>query len=150
MKGRLAAVLIAALALAGCGGGESTEDRYKEDFPPLSRQVVRLGQEVGDSIQSASETSSDAQLAADFARHATRLSELQQQIDDLEPPDDLAKEQDRLVSAIGESQGALDEIASAAAKGDPQAASQATTDLIQSSEDLRNARRTLARAVREL
>ena len=143
----LPVVGLAALALTACG--ESAAEKYKEDFPPLSQKLVSLGQEVGQTIQQAGR-SSDQQLAEDFAQYAERLGKVQQDIDELEPPDDLAEDQDQLVSAIGEVQGALDGIAEAAEKGDAESARQATVDLIQGSETLRDSRRNLARAVNEL
>ena len=140
--------MILGLALAtGCG--ESDEEKYKDDFPPLSQKLSGLGQDVGQSIQGAS-GSSDEQLADDFNNYAEQLGEVQQDIDDLEPPDDLAEDQDQLVSSIGDVQGALEDIAQAADKGDAQSARRATLDLIQSSEDLRRSRAKLNAAVREL
>jgi hypothetical protein len=58
----LPVVGLAALALGACG--ESGEEEYKEDFPPLSQKLVSLGREVGASIQAAG-GSSDQQLAKD-------------------------------------------------------------------------------------
>ena len=116
----LPVVGLAALALGGCG--ESAAEKYKEDFPPLSQKLVSLGREVGASIRAAG-GSSDQQLAED---------------------------QDQLVSAIGDVQGALDDIAEAADNGDAQSARQATLDLIEGSETLRDSRRKLARAVNKL
>jgi hypothetical protein len=140
--------VVLALALAtGCG--ESDEEKYKEDFPPLSQKLSGLGQDVGQTIQAAS-GSSDEKLADDFNDYAEQLGEVQQDIDDLEPPDDLAEDQDQLVSSIGDVQGALEDIAQAADKGDAQSARRATLDLIQSSEDLRTSRAKLNTAVRKL
>ncbi|HYN50365.1 MAG TPA: hypothetical protein VES62_05520 [Thermoleophilaceae bacterium] len=143
----LAVVGLAALALGACG--ESAEDEYKNEFPPLSQKLSGLGEDVGKAIQGAS-GSSDQQLAKDFNNYAQQLGEVQQDIDELEPPDDLAEDQDELVSAIGDVQGALEGIAEAAEDGDAQSARQSTIDLIQGSEELRRTRRKLSRAVNEL
>ena len=136
----LPVVLGLALA-AGCG--QSDEEKYKEDFPPLSQKLSGLGQDVGQSIQGAS-GSSDEKLADDFNNYAEQLGEVQQDIDDL------AGDQDELVSSIGDVQGALEQIAEAADKGDAQAARRATLELIQSSGDLRRSRAKLNAAVREI
>ena len=139
--------VLAAFTLGACG--ESAEDKYKEDFPPLSQKLVGLGQDVGNSIQNAGKTS-DEQLADAFAGYAEQLGDVQQDIDELEPPEDLAGEQDELVSAIGDVQGSLEGIAEAANEGDAESARQATLELVQSSGDLRRTRRALATAVNEL
>jgi hypothetical protein len=144
----LAAAGFAALGLAACGAGGS-EDEYKDEFPQISREIVSLGREVGDSIENAAE-SSDRELAGEFSGFAEQLGDLHQELDELEPPDDLADEQDALSSAIGEVHGSLEDIADAAEESDPDAARRATIDLVERSEELREARRALALAVREL
>lgn len=144
----LIAVVLGLSGLAACGGGDSDEE-YKDDFPPISRDVVSLGEEVGEAIQNAGD-STDDQLAEDFSGFARRLGELDQRLGELEPPDDLSGEQEDLSEAIGEVQASLEGIADAAEQGDPDAARQATIDLVERSERLREARRALAQAVDEL
>lgn len=143
----LAVVAIAAVAVAACGGGDD-DDSFEEAFPPVSERIVSLGQEVGDAIETAGE-STDQELADDFDDFAQDLGDLRQQVDDLEPPDDLADERDELVAAMGEVGSSLEEIADAAEQGDPDAAREATLELVERSSELREARQTLARAVRE-
>jgi hypothetical protein len=140
-------LVLACLLLVACG--DSGDDGYKEEFPPLSRQIVELGEQVGAGIESAGE-STDKALADDFDGYAQELGDIEQKLDDLEPPDDLAEAQDELVSAIGDVQNSLEQIAAAARESDAPAARQATMDLIESSEALRDARRTLADEVGQL
>lgn len=144
----LIAVVLALTGPAACGGGDS-DDEYKDDFPPISRDIVSLGQEVGEAIQNAGE-STDEQLAEDFSGFARRLGALDQRLGELEPPDDLSGEQQNLSEAIGGVQASLEDIADAAEQRDPDAARRATLDLIERSEGLREARRALAQAVDEL
>jgi hypothetical protein len=147
---RLAALLVLVLALLGLAAcGDTAEDEYKDDFPPLSGRIGVLGDEVGEAIEQAA-GSTDEELADDFGKFAKDLGDLQRELDELEPPEDLADEQDELVSAMGEVRGSLEDIAAAAEESDPKAARQATVELVQRSGDLRVARSTLAREVREL
>jgi hypothetical protein len=148
---KLIAILISvvgAVAVAGCGG-KSTDEAYKDDYPPLSRKIVALGGEVGNSIRDAG-NSTNQQLADEFGNYAQRLGDLQKQVGDLDPPKDLEDEQDRLKSAMGDVQGDLNDISGAASKGDPKAARAATVELIRHSATLASARRTLNRAVDKL
>jgi ABC-type transporter Mla subunit MlaD len=140
--------VVGAVAVAGCGG-KSTDEAYKDDYPPLSRKIVALGGQVGRSIQNAG-NSTNQQLADDFGNYAQRLGDLKQQVDDLDPPKDLDDEQAALVSALDDVQGDLNDISDAASKGDPKAARAATVQLIKDSPKLASARRALNRAVDKL
>jgi hypothetical protein len=138
---------LATVAAVGCGG--STHNTYKDDFPPISRKIVSLGQQVGKAVQNAGR-STDRQLADDFGSYAQDLGDLRKQLDGLHPPKDLADDQKRLVRAIGGVQGSLDDISRAARRKDPGAAKSATAELIQRSQGLGDARSKLADAVRKL
>jgi predicted nucleic acid-binding Zn-ribbon protein len=144
----LLAATVAALGIAACGGDDGEDQAFQDDFPALSERIQALGQQVGDTIESA-ESASNEELAQEFDDFAQRLGNLRQELDDLEPPEDLADERDDLVSAMGEVRTSLEDIASAAEDGDAQAAREATLELVDSSEQLRDARSELNTAVRE-
>jgi hypothetical protein len=143
----LTALALAVLGLAACGG-DGGEDEYGEEFRRLSERIVSLGEDVGETIETAAQ-SSDRELAGEFDAFAEELGELRREVDELEPPDDLADEQEELTAAMGQVRASLEDIAGAAERSDPQAARQATIELIEQSDELRDARRALSRAVRE-
>jgi hypothetical protein len=143
----LAALALTVLGLAACGG-DGDEDEYGDEFQRVSQRIVAVGENVGEAIETAA-NSSDEQLAEDFQGFAEDLGELRSDLDELQPPEDLADEQDELATAMGDVRASLDDIASAAEQSDPEAARQATMELIQRSAELRDARQALVRAVRE-
>jgi hypothetical protein len=136
------------LVIAACGGDNGDAEAFQDDFPALSQRLQSLGEEVGNTIETA-QNASDQELANEFEDFAQELGDLRQELEDLEPPEDLADERDDLVSAMGEVRSSLDDIAGAAEEGDPEAAREATLELIDRSEELRDARQALATAVRE-
>jgi hypothetical protein len=145
----LAAVALATLVIAACGGGNDDDTAsFEEDYPALSDRLVSLGEEVGTAIENA-DTETDQALADQFGRFAEQLGGLRQDLEELEPPEELAAERDDLLAAMGEVRTSLDGIASAAEEGDPQAARDATLELVEGSAELRDARQALSRAVRE-
>lgn len=137
-------MLLAVLVATGCG--ESAEEKYRDDFAQLNDEIVALGKQVGTTIDEAGGTT-DAQLADAFGDYARELDDLQQRVEQLEPPEDLADEQATLVEAMGDVQGTLARIADAALRTNPDAAREATVELIQGSRSLSEAREALARAV---
>jgi hypothetical protein len=147
----LTALVIAAIAISGiaaCGGDDDGDQAFQDDFPALSERIAALGEQVGNTIEAA-ENATDEELASEFDDFAQRLGELRQDLEDLEPPEDLADERDDLASAMGEVRSALEDIASAAEDGDAEAAREATLELVDGSEQLRDARQALGRAVRQ-
>jgi hypothetical protein len=138
---------VAVLGVAACGGDDGDDQAFQDDFPALSERIQSLGEEVGNTIETA-ENASDQELADEFDEFAQQLGELRQELEDLEPPEDLADEREDLVSAMGEVRSSLESIASAAEEGDPEAAREATLELIDHSDELRDARQALGQAVR--
>jgi TolA-binding protein len=137
----LTAVLLAAALAAGCG--EDQREAYVEDFRPLSRQIASLGEFTGQAVQNA-ERRSDAQIEDQFGQIAVELARLRGELEDLDPPDDLADAQKDMADAMRAVEDALRGIQRAAARSDPDAARQSTIELVRASEDLREARRRLA------
>jgi uncharacterized membrane protein YccC len=140
-RSAVAAVLAAAVLGAGCG--EDQQEAFAEDFRPVNRELVSLGEEVDRSIEGA-ERRTDAQIERQFADFADQLEELRGEVEGLDAPDDLADAQDELVEAMRAAEQALRGIEEAAADGDADAARDSTIDLVRASEALREARRRVA------
>ena len=139
---------LAVLVVPACGGDDGDDQAFQDDFPALSERIQSLGEQVGDTIETA-ENASDQELANEFDAFAQKLGDLREELEDLEPPEDLADERDDLESAMAQVRSSLESIASAAEEGDPEAAREATLQLIDRSGDLRDARQALGQAVRE-
>ncbi len=144
---RLLSVPLIALALLGCG--DSTEDEYRDGFGTVNRQLVALGDLVGAGLRNAGE-SDDAELTREFRGYAGRLAQLRGQLDELDAPESIEREHERLLTATAAVRASLGAIAEAAQHGDAAAARAATIELVRGSERLSQARRKLARAVRDL
>jgi hypothetical protein len=138
---RLARILLLCLALTACE--QSGDERYKEDYPPIDRGLVALGDDVGEGLRGAD----DATLAQRFAGYARRLQRLRDQLDELEPPGGVKSEHQRLLAAIGAVRGELAEVAEAARRGDAGAAGAAATRLVRDGARLDQERDRLAREV---
>ena len=138
---RLARVLLLCLALTACENG--ADEEYKEDYPPIDRGLVALGDDVGEGLR----TADDATLAQRFAGYARRLERLRDRLDELEPPDGLESDHQRVLAAIGAVRGELADVAEAARRGDAGAAGAGATRLVRDGARLDQARARLAREV---
>lgn len=138
---RLACALLVVLALVACG--KSAEDKYRDDFPPIDRDLTALGTEVGAELRHA-DTSSNAGLASRFGGYARRLSELRDRLDDLDPPGSVERDHARLAAAATATDRALADVAAAARAGDATAAGAAATRVVRNGQELDAARRKVA------
>jgi hypothetical protein len=136
---RLARVLLLCLLLTACG--KSTEEKYREEFPPIDRGLVALGDDVGEGLR----TADDATLAERFAGYARRLGRLRDRLEELEPPGEVKSEHQRLLAAIAAVRVELEGVAEAAQGGDAGAAGAAATRLVREGARLDQARARLAR-----
>jgi len=143
----LLGVLLIALGLSACG--ESTEDKYKEGFPPIDRGLVALGDDVATALREAGE-SGDRALAAELSRYSRRLGGLRERLDRLEAPSTLAKDHAALLGATAAVREALRDVATAARAGDATAARDAATRLVRAGARLEEIRSKVARAARRL
>jgi hypothetical protein len=143
----LSIALLMALALSACG--KSTEDKYKEAWPPIDRGLVALGGDVAGGLRDAGRLG-DTALAARFAGYERRVGALGDRLDALEAPDRVSKDHQALVAATAAVRRALADIAQAARRGDAAGAGDAATRLIRAEAMLEEVRARLARAVRTL
>ena len=139
----LVMVVLAAVALTGCG--EDEKERFAEDYKPLNDRLLKIGRDLGSSLQNA-QGKSDQQLARQFAAFALRLQALNKGVRALDTPGDLKDERSELASRIDATVEDLEHISGAAADGDPQAAAAATVELGTSSQALNRAQNQLAKA----
>jgi hypothetical protein len=138
---RLARVLLLCLALTACE--QSADEEYREDFPPVDRGLVALVDDVGEGLR----TADDATLAQRFAGYARRLGRLRDQLDELDPPDGIESDHERLLAAIGPVRRELTDVAAAGRRGDAGAAGAAATRLVRDAARLDQARARLAEEV---
>jgi hypothetical protein len=79
---RLALLVLGSLALLGiaaCGDDDSGSEAFRDDFPALSERIQSLGEEVGNTIETA-ENASDQKLANEFDDFAQELGDLRQEL----------------------------------------------------------------------
>jgi hypothetical protein len=138
---RLLSALAVVLALAACG--KSAEDRYRDDFPPIDRDLAALGEDVAAGLRNAGR-SDDRALAREFAGYERRLGDLRDRLDDLHPPDSVKADHERLATAAAATDRALADLAGAARAGDAATARAAATRLVRSGQDLDVARQKIA------
>jgi hypothetical protein len=140
--------LVAALALAfgafACGDDDSEE--FKEDYNRVVRPLSTLGDDVAASLATAPERS-DRENAARFDELADRSERARQRVAGLEPPEDAQEEFDELLALLKQGVADLRAVARAARESDPPAAEEATQDLVETGQRVREAEEEFKDAV---
>lgn len=130
----LLAVLVAAIAVVGCGDSDSstvpTQAEYKQQFTAVSEQLSAVGAGVRTAVNASGGRSNKA-LEKTFAELADRTRAVASKIDDLTPPDDptIKKNQAALVDGLNVAADNLEAISKAAGKKDLKAAGLAAAKL---------------------
>jgi hypothetical protein len=137
-------LLLAVLALVVVGCGESKDEKFKKDFRPVNDRILELFEGVGTTLQGVGSLTND-QIEREFGRFAQDLGDLREDVDHLEPPEDLEGKKRNLLHAMRDTESPLRGIRRAADKRNPAAAGRATRRLIFALVELRRARRSLAK-----
>jgi hypothetical protein len=125
------AVLLVLLALAGCGGSDSS---FAEDYNQAVEPLRELGQGMGSE-------------AREFDRLARRTKETRDNLAELEAPDDAKDEFDRLLDRLEQVTDDLTAVASATRSKDVVEQRRAAKRLVRSSEEVQRAETALRQAV---
>lgn len=120
------ATVAAALAIAGCGGSDAlTEDEYAAELRDTLTPLGTSLQEVGADATAAT---NEEELIAALGAAEEALQTGIDQLDALEPPSDLADENDELVSLLDTYVGDVQTVSSAVEAGDEAADTQAVEE----------------------
>ena len=149
----LLAVLVAAVAVVGCGDSDSSSNvpskaEYKQTYASLNKQIDALGAAVGAAVTGSGGKSNKA-LEKTFGDLADKTREAAQKVDDATPPDDAAiqKQQAALVKGLNVAADDLDAISTAAGKKDLKAAGTAAGKLTRDNAGVANPHRALNKLV---
>lgn len=149
----LLAVLVAAVAVVGCGGSDNSSTvpskaEYKTTYASLNSEINALGLAVGKAIKNSSGKSNKA-IAKEFNDLADRSRAAAKKVDDATPPADtnIRKQQAALVAGLNTAADDLDAISKAAAKKDFKAAGAAAGKLTRDNAGVANPRAQLNKIV---
>jgi hypothetical protein len=131
MQHRSAATLLVLLAVAGCGGDDST---FSQDYNRAVRPLSRLGEHVGTKPSS-------------FDALATRTRQTRDNLAELDPPEGAQDEMKALLARLDTVTADLSGVAKAARGKDPVDQRKAAKALVRSSNAVEQAETRLKRAV---
>jgi hypothetical protein len=142
--------IVVALALVAggfaCGGGDNSDDEFKQQYNDAIRPLSQLGDDVVASLGGA-EGQSDREIANQFDELSDRFARTRRNLSRLDPPEDAKDEFDELLGSLNEAVTDLRAVASAAREGDPAEAEEATNDLVDTGQRVRRAQDAFRDAV---
>lgn len=145
-------VVVAAFAMAGCGGGDSAKPTskadYKKTYAPLSVEIRGLGVVAGTALQNAKGQTSAA-VASTFAALGKQADSIAKKLDAAAPPEDatLRKHHDALVAGLKEQAADLKAISAAVKKGDKTATNAAVKKLVADAKSVSEPQAALVKAL---
>jgi hypothetical protein len=128
------AAALALVVAAGCGGDTESKNEYVDS-------INKVQTDFADSVSkstSAAAGSGDAQERAEntFSSLSTAIEKLIDDLRGIEPPDEVARLHDRLISQMDEFNGDIKKAGDALGSGDPQQIVKAQTDFATSASSL--------------
>jgi hypothetical protein len=145
MRVRLLSALAAAAVLLAAGCGQSTKDRYIDDYSPLNDRLLTANDRLVRAINTAP-GKSPTELATELKPLSGEMSRLSRQIAGLDTPEDLRQESAALARDLDRTGRGAGRTASAAKRRDRHAMAVATLDLAHSVNRVSRAADRLARA----
>ena len=139
----LSVASLVAVPLAGCG--KSDEDKFAGDYKPLNAKLLKLGDELGASVNGA-KGKSNSEVASDFSRLSKKFTTLRTDMEGLDPPDKLKGDSDKLSTALGAVEKDVSSISAAGKSGDARAARQSAQKLATDAQQVNTAQNKLAKA----
>jgi hypothetical protein len=141
----LAPAVAVAVAFAGCGGGDDSE-QFREDYnaavAKLSRVNTRIGQATGGAA-----ARSNQRIAKEFSKIADTAARTRKKLSTLDPPADAKDEYQKLLSSLERGIDDLRDVAKAARQNDVKGAGEAVRSLAKSGRQITSAEDALRQAV---
>jgi hypothetical protein len=134
--GFAAALVVIALAVAGCGSSSSSN--FKKDYTKTDTQLRQLGVDLASALRTA-KGSTDVALATKFDSFATRSRKIADDLGKLKPPDKVKSDVTQLRGALTTIAGDMTAIAKTARAHDAKAARTATQTLVRDAAPVRAA-----------
>ncbi|MGH2715241.1 MAG: hypothetical protein ACRDM7_15380 [Thermoleophilaceae bacterium] len=139
-------MLMAALAVLGCGGEDESADRFRDGY---NAAIARLNDVNSNIEESGEELASQpgGEIAREFDRIATTADRTRADLAKLEPPEDARDEFDELLAAIGDGATDIRAVADAARRENQERFLEATQALSRSGQEISEAEDSLKDAM---